>query len=414
MRGNISKENEIENYNNTSEIESNNGKYNEPILNKDGKIYMNEMKMNETPINKTIDMKDYGFNAFYEKAWLKLYESEWHMDSPSMPARIISDYGQKVRVITPFGEKLANRPAHGQEMVQMLAAGDWLSVHLINNDSEASIEHILPRMTKFSRAAAGVAVKEQIVAANVDTIFLIQSLNKDFNMRRLERYLIAAWESGAVPVIVLTKSDLCDDVDARIQKVEETAPGVEIHAVSNLTGSGIESLRKYVSTGKTIALLGSSGVGKSTLVNTLTGSQVLRTQEIREDDSKGRHTTTHRELVLLPGGGLILDTPGMRTLSLWEAEEGMEKMFGDIESIIKTCRFNDCKHEREPGCAVRDALRKGTIDMPKWQSWLKLQKEIRHLEAKKDNKIRAIEKLGVKKVSRQVNARTRQSEGYDI
>lgn len=365
-------------------------------------------------MSKTIDIKDYGFNAFYEKAWFKLYESEWHMESPVMPARIISDYGQKVRVITPFGEKMANRPAHGQEMMQLLAAGDWVSVHLLNNDLEASIEHVLPRMTKFSRAAAGVAVKEQIVAANIDTIFLIQSLNKDFNMRRLERYLIAAWESGAVPVIVLTKSDLCDDIDARIQKVEETAPGVEIHAVSNLTGAGIEPLRKYVSTGKTIALLGSSGVGKSTLVNTLTGAQVLKTQEIREDDSKGRHTTTHRELVLLPGGGLILDTPGMRTLSLWEAEEGVEKMFGEIESIIKTCRFNDCKHEKEPGCAVRDALKKGTIDTTKWQSWLKLQKEIRHLEAKKDNKIRAIEKLGVKKVSRQVNARIKQSEGYDI
>ena len=375
---------------------------------------MNETKMYETTINKTMDMKDYGFNAFYEKAWLNLYESKWHTESPVMPARIISDYGQKVRVITPYGEKLANRPAHGQEMVQLLAAGDWVSVRLINDNSEASIEHVLPRMTKFSRAAAGIAVKEQIVAANIDTIFLIQSLNKDFNMRRLERYLIAAWESGAVPVIVLTKSDLCVDVEERIQKVEETAPGVEIHAVSNLTGVGIESLRKFVSVGKTIALLGSSGVGKSTLVNTLTGSYVLKTQEIRDDDSKGRHTTTHRELVLLPGGGLILDTPGMRTLSLWEAEDGMEKMFGDIESLIKTCRFNDCKHEKEPGCAVREALRKGTIDMPKWQSWLKLQKEIRHLEAKKDNKIRAIEKLSVKKVSRQINARTRQNDGYDI
>jgi ribosome biogenesis GTPase len=383
---------------------ANNVKHDESTKNKDGKIDMNDMK---------IDMKAYGFNTFYEKAWYKLYESEWHMASAAMPGRIISDYGQKVRVITPYGEKLANRPAHGQEMAQLLAAGDWVSVHLINDHTEASIEHILPRKTKFSRAAAGVAVKEQIVAANIDTIFLIQSLNKDFNMRRLERYLIAAWESGAVPVIVLTKSDLCDDVEERIQKVEETAPGVEIHAVSNLTGSGIESLRKYVSEGKTIALLGSSGVGKSTLVNTLTGSQVLKTQEIREDDSKGRHTTTHRELVLLPGGGLILDTPGMRTLSLWEAEEGMEKMFGDIEAITKSCRFNDCKHQNEPGCAVREALIKGTIDLPKWQSWLKLQKEIKHLEAKKDNKIRAIEKLSVKKVSRQVNARTRQSEGYD-
>ncbi len=379
------------------------------IENKDGKTYMKELTLNEM-----IDMKDYGFNAFYDKAWFSLYESKWHIESPIMPARVISDHGQKVRIMTPFGEKLANRPAHGQEMSQHLAAGDWISVHMINNDSEAIIEHVLPRMTKFSRAAAGVAVKEQIVAANIDTIFLIQSLNKDFNMRRLERYLIAAWESGAVPVIVLTKSDLCDDIEERIQKVEETAPGVEIHSVSNLTGDGIESLRKYVSVGKTIALLGSSGVGKSTLVNTLSGSYVLKTQEIREDDSKGRHTTTHRELVLLPGGGLILDTPGMRTLSLWEAEDGMEKMFGDIESLIKTCRFNDCKHQKEPGCAVREAIRKGTIDELKWQSWLKLQKEIRHLESKKNSKIRAIEKQGIKKISRQINARTRQSEGYDM
>lgn len=369
---------------------------------------MKEINMNET---NPIDMKDYGFNTYYQKAWRNLYTQEWHTDNHVMPARIISDYGQKVRLVTPFGERLANRPAHDREMGQHIAAGDWVCVHMINNGTEAHIENVLPRMTKFSRAAAGIEVKEQIVAANIDTIFLIQSLNKDFNMRRLERYLIAAWESGAVPVIVLTKSDLCVDVEARIQKVEETAPGVEIHAVSNLTGDGIESLRKYVSVGKTIALLGSSGVGKSTLVNTLTGATVLKTQEIREDDSKGRHTTTHRELVLLPGGGLILDTPGMRTLSLWEADEGMEKMFGDIEALVKNCRFNDCKHEKEPGCAVREALKKGKLEDSKWQSWLKLQRELRHLEAKKDHKIRAIEKQGIKKVSRQ---RSRQSEGYEI
>ena len=368
------------------------------------------------------NMEEYGFNTFFNNAWEKIYNRSWkHNDAvevahdsdlSAMPARVVSDYGQKVRLITPMGEMLANRPTSHQLLEQQLAAGDWVAVHLLNSNSEAVIEHILPRMTKFSRAAAGIEVKEQIVASNIDTLFLIQSLNKDFNMRRLERYLIAAWESGATPVVVLTKSDLCDDLEMKISRVGDTAPGVEIFAVSNLTGEGIDGLRKYISNGKTIALLGSSGVGKSTLVNTLTGSQVLKTQEIREDDSKGRHTTTHRELVKLPEGGLILDTPGMRTLSLWEADEGMEKLFGDIEALIKDCRFSDCKHQREPGCAIREGLRKGVIDDQKWQSWLKLQKEIRHLDSKKDSKIRAFEKQSIRKFSREINQRKRANKSY--
>lgn len=376
---------------------------------------------NTTKMNN-VNMEEYGFNSFFNNAWVKIYKRPWKQndaaddaldsDLSAMPARVVSDYGQKVRLITPMGEMLANRPTAHQFLEQQLAAGDWVAVHFLNSNSEAVIEHILPRMTKFSRAAAGIEVKEQIVASNIDTLFLIQSLNKDFNMRRLERYLIAAWESGATPVIVLTKSDLCDDLEVKISQVEVTAPGVEIYAVSNLTGEGIEGLGKYISNGKTIALLGSSGVGKSTLVNTLTGSQVLKTQEIREDDSKGRHTTTHRELVKLPEGGLILDTPGMRTLALWEAEEGMEKMFGDIEALIKDCRFSDCKHQHEPGCAIREALRKGAIDDQKWQSWLKLQREIRHLDSKKDSKIRAFEKQSIRKFSREINQRKRANKSY--
>ncbi|GAB6108040.1 ribosome small subunit-dependent GTPase A [Fusibacter bizertensis] len=351
----------------------------------------------------TIDMNDYGFDAFFQNQWTKTYGENWNcdrIDQAVVPARVISDFGQMLKVVSPLGELKVNRPKEQQVLEQQVSAGDWLSIKFDESRTEATVEHVLDRKTKFSRAAAGIEVKEQIVAANVDVIFLIQSLNKDFNMRRLERYLIAAWESGANPVIVLTKSDLCDDIEGRIMEVEATAPGVNIFTISNLTGEGIDALKTFVTKGKTVALLGSSGVGKSTLVNKLAGRELLKTQSIREEDSKGRHTTTHRELVLLPEGGMILDTPGMRTLSLWEAEEGMEKLYGDIESLIQACRFSDCKHQNEPGCAVRAALRSGKLEEHKWLSWKKLQKEMRFLNAKKNSKLRAAEKQSYKRESK--------------
>ena len=355
-------------------------------------------------VNEIINnMEDYGFDEFFQKQWFQLYKEEWNFEQVEykvVPARVISDFGQMLKVVSPVGEILVNRPKGHQIMEQQVAAGDWLAIRFIENSTEGAVDHILTRKTKFSRAAAGIEVKEQIVAANVDVIFLIQSLNKDFNMRRLERYLIAAWESGAIPVIVLTKADLCEDVENKVLEVEETAPGVNIFSISNLTGEGLEKLQQFISKGKTIALLGSSGVGKSTLVNRLAGQDLLKTQSVREDDSKGRHTTTHRELVLLPEGGLILDTPGMRTLSLWEAEEGMEKLYGDIESLIKSCRFTDCKHQKEPGCAVRLALKSGKLDEHKWLSWNKLQKEMRFLNAKKNSKLKASEKPSYKRESK--------------
>jgi len=361
-----------------------------------------------------MNIKDYGWDEHFEREW-----NERCKEGMS-PARIIADYGQMLRVAADSGELLVNRPVQKLDNELQIAVGDWVALGWSQTESAARpcnlgwsqtesaarpcnlgysagteaacIRFVLTRKTKFSRAAAGIEIKEQIVAANIDTVFIIQSLNRDFNMRRLERYLIAAWESGAIPVVVLTKADCCDDVADKMAIVYSTAPGVEIHAISCVTGEGIEEIRKYFVRGKTIALLGSSGVGKSTLANTLAGEELLKTQAIREDDSRGRHTTTRRELVLLPGGGLILDTPGMRSLSLWEADAGMEVMFGDVEELTKLCRFHDCKHRNEPGCAVREALDTGKLEMKRWDSWLKLQKELAHLEAKKEGKLRLQEK----------------------
>ena len=339
-----------------------------------------------------MNIKEYGWNEYFEAEWN-------NKAAPDMfPGRITADFGQQLKIATSDGEILANRPLNkGNEFMQ-LAVGDWVALQAEGTD--ILIKFVLNRRTKFSRAAAGIELKEQVVAANADTVFLIQSLNKDFNMKRLERYLIAAWDSGAVPVVVLTKADCCENVAEKLSMVYGTAAGVEVHAISSVTGEGIDEIRRYLAPGKTVALLGSSGVGKSTLVNFLAGEELLKTQAIREDDSRGRHTTTHRELVLLPGGGLILDTPGMRTLSLWDAETGMDIMFGDIEELVSSCRFHDCKHENEPGCAVQEALSAGSLDSKRWGSWLKLQKELAHLEAKKDGKLRLQEKQWGRQISK--------------
>ncbi|MDP4094412.1 MAG: ribosome small subunit-dependent GTPase A [Bacillota bacterium] len=346
-----------------------------------------------------MNIKEYGWDEYFENEFRKSTTDKKSPGlvadrvccSPMQPGRVIADYGQMLRVITDSGEILVNRPVNNLDMPQ-IAVGDWVVLVYSEETKTTNIRLVLKRKTKFSRAASGIEIKEQIVAANVDMVFLMQSLNRDFNMRRLERYLIAAWESGAVPVVVLTKADCCDNVAERLASVYTTAPGVEVHAISCITGEGLQEIKRYFQQGKTIALLGSSGVGKSTLVNTLAGKELLKTQKVREDDSRGRHTTTHREILLLLGGGLILDTPGMRALSLWEADTGMEVMFGDVEELVKQCRFHDCKHGNEPGCAVREAIETGKLELERWESWLKLQKELVHLEAKKEGKVRLQEK----------------------
>jgi ribosome biogenesis GTPase len=228
-----------------------------------------------------------------------------------------------------------------------------------------------------------------VVAANVDVALLLASLNADLSARRMERYLAAAWEGNAEPVIVLTKSDVCDDVEPLKAAIEAVAFGVPVHVISALTGDGLADVAKHLMAGKTAVLLGSSGVGKSTLVNALAGKALMHTQAVVEGDSLGRHTTTHRELVLLPNGALILDTPGMRELGLWDADSGVSTAFADIETLATACRFHDCRHGSEPGCAVQAALSDGSLARARWNSYGKLQRELAFEERKSDPRARA-------------------------
>jgi ribosome biogenesis GTPase / thiamine phosphate phosphatase len=284
-----------------------------------------------------------------------------------------------------------------------VAVGDWVGI------GEGLIRVVLPRQSALVRSSAGRTSESQTLAANVDIVFVVSSLGPDLEPRRLERYLVTVWESGAVPEIVLTKVDRLEDPWAMVAEVESIALGVPVHVVSAVTGVGCEALRARIGVGQTAVLVGSSGVGKSTLVNRWLGHELMATQETRADDDEGKHTTTHRELIELPGGGMVIDTPGIRELQLWDAAASgaLEETFGDVEDLAAQCRFNDCAHGTEPGCAVRSALADGSLAADRYESWQKLQRELRAIALRTDARLRKEERKRWNLVTRAARARTR-------
>ena len=336
--------------------------------------------------------------------WNEKWQEKADSDLASLiPGRIIVEHKRIYRIHTEHGillGEISGKFRHeAAEREDYPAVGDWVMVHPLPNEEKAIIQRILPRTSKFSRKAAGFTSGEQIVAVNVDVVFLVMALNHDFNLRRLERYLLSTWESGANPIVVLSKSDLCHDIEAKIQQAESVAMGVPIMACSVVDETGLEALKTPIDPGTTVAVLGSSGAGKSSLINFLLGEERMHTNDIREDDSKGKHTTTHRELLLLPDGGIIIDTPGMRELQLWESEGGLEQGFQDVEALSDRCQFRDCQHENEPNCAVALAIEEGHLSLERFNSYLKLQKELAYIERKANKREQLIEKKKWKQIS---------------
>ncbi len=332
-------------------------------------------------------MRLYGYDKYFET------HAEMYAGQGLTPARITEVHRDLFKAMAPEGETWCRLKGSAMYAMQTgdgyPAAGDFAMLNTTTG-GEALIHAILPRKSKFSRPKPGghgdgERCDEQVIAANFDHVFITMSLNYNFNLRRLERYLTAAWQSGGTPCVILTKSDLRES-DEQILAAQGLAAGVDVHAVSAVTGEGVDALNAYLQPGKTIVLLGSSGVGKSTLLNRLAGKDLMTTGDIRSDGA-GRHTTTHRELFLLPCGTCIIDTPGMRELGMGDTS-GLDDTFNEIAMLAERCRFADCSHQQEPGCAVREALQNGTLDRKRYESYLKLQKEARFLRYKDEKRLR--------------------------
>jgi ribosome biogenesis GTPase len=348
------------------------------------------------PEETALNLENLGWNSFFNDHYLK------HRNENLIPARVSFQSKGIYRLLSGKGELLAEIAGSliydSPGLENLPVCGDWVLADNPENRNRTQIRFLLPRRTAFFRKQAGTAIGRQVIASNIDTVCLVSGLDADFNPRRIERYLAVAWESGANPVIILNKADICTEVSARLNEVRSLAPGIPVFAASATDGLGMEFILSCAGTGQTIALLGSSGVGKSSIVNRLLGNSVQNVRETDPDTGRGVHTTAARHLFLLPSGGLIMDTPGMRELQIWSLDTGLDSTFEDIRALAEQCRFRDCSHQTEPGCRVRAAVDRGELEGGRLANYFKLSKEARYIELKSTHSSSWVEKERWKKV----------------